>query len=135
MNNSLRPETNTRDTQKCSACRQRRKKCSPHDRDWENSQQKCDFCGTHDLTCGPNVRYHEDPAVIRQRAVVPENENAVGSNQASERYQEGSNLPTPAARRTRGRNEDPPNASTVEDGREPFGIPSIEDLEAKALSK
>ncbi|CAD6589586.1 MAG: hypothetical protein ASARMPREDX12_003892 [Alectoria sarmentosa] len=115
--------------------------CSPHDRDWENSQQRCDFCESHDLLCGPNVRYNEDPAVIQRLAVVPEHANALGSNQARESHLEGSttlsapNVPTPTVRRTRGRNEGLPNARRVADGRVPSAAPSIEDIEGRAFSK
>lgn len=109
--------------------------CSPHDRDWENSQQKCDFCEAHGLPCGPNVRYSEDPAVIQRRALVPED---AGTN---ERHLEeptawsAPNVPAPAIRRTGGRNEAPPNVSWVGNGREPFGSPAFEDLEEKAFLK
>ena len=154
MNNSLRPKTNTRNTQKCSACRQRKKKvresgrdlsetvragrtdslrfsqCSPHDRDWENSQQKCDHCETRNLPCGPNLRYSADHA-IRRRAAVPGDENSVGGRSATS---PAPNVPAPATRLTPGRNDGPPN-SNGEDGRPPFGTSSVRDLEEKARSK
>lgn len=87
------------------------------------------------------MRHSDDPAVISQWADVPGDANAVASNQARERHLEGStvwsapNVPAPAARRTKGRNEGLPNASRVEDGRDSSGTPSIEELEANAFSK
>ena len=41
-------------------------RCSPHDRDWENSQQKCDYCDIHNLSCGPNLKYNDDPVFIQK---------------------------------------------------------------------
>lgn len=168
MNNSLGPKKNTRNTQKCSACRQRKKKvresgrdlsetvgqeepmtnslqfsqCSPNNRDWENRQQKCDHCETRDLPCGPNLRYSVDRA-IRRRAAVPEDENVVGSNPATEQsrgHPDGlatssePDISAPATCRTQEWNDGPPNPNG-EDGRQPFGASSVKKLEEKATSK
>ena len=117
--------------------------CSPHNRDWENSQQKCDYCETRDLSCGPNLRYSVDRAVRRRAAVVPEDENVVESNPATEQPRghpdgsatsSGANVAAPATCRTQGRNDGPPNPNG-EDGRQPFGASSVKDLEEKARSK
>lgn len=72
---------------------------------------------------------------------MPENAKAGGSNQAREGHLEGStawsapNLSGPTPRRRRRRDEGTPNASGVEDARDPFGTPFIKGLEDKAFSK
>lgn len=102
-----------RKTQKCSACRQAKRKvgessqdlsarvrqrelmtnsvqflqCTPYDRDWENNQQKCENCERRNLPCGPSLRYSADPTIWR-RAATPENEKEVGSGRATEQPRE-----------------------------------------------
>ena len=171
MNHRPRTETATRNSQKCSACRHRKKKvrsngpefirvtqkdslrygpvtdflkfpqCSPNNRDWENSQQKCEFCESHGLPCGPKFRYSDDPAIIRQRSVLPETASTVDGLQARGHDLDGStrwSAPATSAsplRGTREGNDGPKNASRGEDRVAFFRTLSVEDLERHAFSK
>ena len=110
--------------------------CSPHDRDWENSQQKCDYCGTHNLPCGPNLKYNDDPVFIRQRAA--------GSIQAREPPSEhldksaissAQNIPPLTTRHVRERNDISPNPNGIGNGGHRLRTSSVKDLEEKARSK
>ena len=112
--------------------------CRPHDRDWEHSQQRCEFCEIRGLPCGPNLRCSDDPATIRRRT---ENTNTLASDQANDGDLEGSivwsapDVTLPPGRRTEERNSGPLNVDRVKDGKELLGTPSIKALEEKASSK
>ncbi|KAL9121618.1 MAG: hypothetical protein Q9187_001823 [Circinaria calcarea] len=59
--NALRKKT--RSMTKCSACREKKIKCEPEDRDWEGIRQQCDYCIKHGKSCSPNYIKNNDPAV------------------------------------------------------------------------
>ena len=68
--------------------------CVPQPRDWEGAKQKCQHCQAHGLSCGPNYRNNEDPAVIRP---VSENPVAHGEGGSSRRTSQASVRPRPSA--------------------------------------
>ncbi|KAL6721453.1 hypothetical protein ACLMJK_000556 [Lecanora helva] len=47
--------------------------CEPYDRDWEGKKQACNNCSTHSLSCSPNYKNKDDPAVglVRQQPRKP----------------------------------------------------------------
>lgn len=47
-----------------AADRFHRLQCNPQPRDWDVSHQRCEYCDSRDLPCGPNLKYDEDPAVL-----------------------------------------------------------------------
>ena len=89
---------------KCSACRSKKikvskewapqdlpcatidefqRQCTPWDRVWNGEmEQKCEYCGSRNLPCGPNFKRDEDPEVFKRRAEYRhalEPDNATGS--------------------------------------------------------
>ena len=52
--------------------------CTPHDRLWESTHEKCDNCKKNDGTpCGPNYKRRNDPAVSGLRNEVNSHEQDI----------------------------------------------------------
>ena len=103
--NDTKRAYSNRASAKCSACRKSKVKvskdgspgicfvlrltnpstaqCTPQDRVWNGEiGQKCEFCGSRNLPCGPNFKRDEDPGVSKRRVeyrYASESDNTAGS--------------------------------------------------------
>ena len=119
----------------------RKPQCSPQPRDWENAQQKCDYCEDHNKACGPNYKNKDDPEVIR-RGTREDDAQEEGSSQESIRYpviEPTTALPITDASGFADRNENEPTRGPLlrsfDAGQGTLPALPVEELREKALSK
>lgn len=75
MVDNVRQNPDMRDRFKCSECRRKKIKCTPRNRHFEITHQKCDNCDKHDdVPCGPSYKKRDDPAFAKSRNEVTANE-------------------------------------------------------------